>query len=223
MQSAAPLYREVWRSGKSLREGASVAGSKLKKIRFLCDICQVPKSYKGKEDKERMDEADLLFEKYYEDVFRFLRGITANEHLAEELTQETIYRALKSIGTYRGETDMRVWMCSIARNLYYTHYKRQKRFVPADDLEMYETEGGNMVEMIADKEMALQIHKVLHQLREPYKEIFSLRIFGELSFREIGGLFDKSEHWACVTYHRAKEMVQAGVLAAQGEGMSDAR
>ena len=158
-----------------------------------------------------MDNTDISFEKYYKDVFRFLRGISANEHLAEELTQETIYRALKSIDTYRGDTDMRVWLCSIAKNLYYTHYKKQKNFTSDESLDIYESEEKNFIEVIADREIALQVHKVLHDLREPYKEIFSLRIFGELSFREIGELFHKSEHWACVTYHRAKEMIQAEI------------
>lgn len=158
-----------------------------------------------------MDKPDKLFEKYYEDVFRFLRGISADEHLSEELTQETFYRALRSIETYRGDSDLRVWLCSIARNLYYTHCKTQKHYANVEALESYEAEGKHFIEMIADKETALQIHKILHDLREPYKEVFSLRIFGELPFREIGTLFQRSEHWACVTYHRAKKMIQEEV------------
>lgn len=129
------------------------------------------------------------------------------------MTQETFYRALKSIDTYRGDTNLRVWLCSIAKNLYYTHYKTQKRFTPAEHFEDYVSEENSLIEMISDKEAALQIHKVLHDLREPYKEIFSLRVFGELSFQEIGELFDKSAHWACVTYHRAKEMIQTKMNA----------
>ena len=157
------------------------------------------------------DISDLSFEKYYEDVFRFLRGLSADEHLAEELTQETFYRALKSRDSYRGDADIRVWLCSIAKNLYYTHYKNQKRYADAEDMEEYGAEGKSVTQLIEDKDMALRIHRILHHLREPYKEIFSLRIFGELSFKEIGQLFDKSEHWACVTYHRAKEMIQSEI------------
>ena len=155
-----------------------------------------------------MEQWDKLFEKYYEDVFRFLRGISADEHLAEELTQGTFYQAFKAADTYRGEADFRVWLCSIAKNLYYTHCKKQKRTVPSNDSELCEPQEKNFVVLMEDKEMAFRIHSILHDLREPYKEIFSLRIFGELSFREIGKLFGKSEHWACVTYHRAKEMIQ---------------
>ena len=170
-----------------------------------------------------MDESKTIFEKYYKDVFRFLRGLSANEDLAEELTQETFYRAWKSRDTYRGagngisgdvresgkdaNGNVRVWLCTIARNLYYTHCKKQKRFVSTEDCQDFEAEEKSFTEMIADRETAREVHKILHDLREPYKEIFTLRIFGELSFGEIGELFGKSEHWACVTYHRAREMI----------------
>ena len=125
---------------------------------------------------------DAMFREYYDDVFRFLRGLSASEHLAEELTQETFYRAFRSIDSYRGESELRVWLCSIARNLYYSYCRKQKHLTGEDVPEDY----------IADR----------------YKEVFSLRVFGELSFREIGDLFDKNEHWACVTFHRAKTMIQ---------------
>lgn len=74
--------------------------------------------------------------------------------------------------------------------------------------ENHEAEERLFAQVIEDKETAFQVHKILHELREPYKEVFSLRVFGELSFREIGELFQKSEHWACVTYHRAKSMIR---------------
>ncbi len=155
-----------------------------------------------------MGKPDIVFEQYYEDVFRFLRGLSADEHLAEELTQETFYRALKSVDSYRGEADMRIWLCSIAKNLYYTQYKKQKRLATEEDMEEYQAEDKNFLDIIADRETALQIHRILHELQEPYKEVFSLRIFGELPFKDIGALFGKSQHWACVTYHRAKERIR---------------
>ena len=54
----------------------------------------------------------------------------------------------------------------------------------------------------------MRIRKVLHQLPEPYKEVFLWRVFAELSFKEIGQMFGKTHNWACVTYHRAKAMVR---------------
>lgn len=155
-----------------------------------------------------MDKSDILFEEYYEDVLRFLRGLSRDEYLAEELTQETIYKAIKSIHTFKGDSDLRVWLCSIAKNLFYTHCKKQKHLTHDEKYELYETEEKLFTQIIADKETALEVHKILHDLREPYKEVFSLRIFGELSFKEIAALFQKSEHWACVTYHRARGMIQ---------------
>ncbi|MCM1118188.1 MAG: sigma-70 family RNA polymerase sigma factor [bacterium] len=155
-----------------------------------------------------MGKPDIVLEQYYEDVFRFLRGLSADEHLAEELTQETFYRALKAVDSYRGEADIRIWLCSIARNLYYTQYKKQKRFSTEEDMEEYQAEDKNFLDIIADREAALQVHRILHELQEPYKEVFSLRIFGELPFKDIGTLFGKSQHWACVVYHRAKEKIR---------------
>lgn len=155
-----------------------------------------------------MEKPDIAFEIYYTDVLRFLRGLTRDECLAEELTQETFYRALKSIDTFRGDSDLRIWLCSIAKNLYYTHRQKMSRVTLEESLEDYEKEEKQFLQMIADKETALEIHRIIHKLKEPYKEIFSLRVFGELTFKEIGELFGKSEHWACVTYHRAKAMIQ---------------
>ncbi len=155
-----------------------------------------------------MKKFEPVYQQYYEDVFRFLRGLSADEHLAEELTQETFFRALRSIDSYQGKSELRVWLCAIAKNLYYSHCKKQKRFAPPPDEDAADPASLKLTDMIADKDMALRIHKALHDLREPYKEIFTLRVFGELSFREIGEIFGKTEHWACVSYHRAKAMLQ---------------
>lgn len=155
-----------------------------------------------------MDRDEIVFEQYYEDVYRFLRALTRDRDLAEELTQETFLRAIRSIDTYRGEGG-RVWLCSIAKNLFYSQMKKQKKSIPVADEDFPEGESQEktLIDRIADRETAMEIYQALHRLRDPYKEVFSLRVFGELSFREIGGLFEKSEHWACVTYHRARQMI----------------
>ena len=158
-----------------------------------------------------MDKADISFEKYYEDVLRFLRGLSRDEYLAEELAQETMFRAIKSIRTFNGDCELRVWLCTIAKNLFFTYCKRQKCLSYEETCENFEAEEELFVQIIEDREMAFRVHRILHDMKEPYKEVFSLRIFGELSFREIGELFQKSEHWACVTYHRAKGMIQGRI------------
>ena len=133
----------------------------------------------------------------------YLLYLYRERDLAEELTQETFLRAIRSIDTYRGEGELRVWLCSIAKNLFYSQMKKQKRSIPVADEDFPEGESQEktLIDRIADRETAMEIYQALHRLRDPYKEVFSLRVFGELSFREIGGLFEKSEHWACVTYH----------------------
>ena len=116
-----------------------------------------------------MDKSGILFEMYYEDVLRFLRGLSRDELLAEELTQETIYRAIKSIHMFKGDSDMLVWLCSIAKNLYFTYCKKQKYVAYGETYERYEAEEKLFMQILEDRDTAFQIHKILHELKEPYK------------------------------------------------------
>ena len=144
-------------------------------------------------------------EQFSTDVFRMAYARTNNKTDAEDITQETFFKAMKSIGAFKGECDIRVWLCQIAKNTYYTYCKKQKRFVPAEEVEEEIQERPVSIERrFEDKEQALNIHKVLHALEEPYKEVFQLRVFGELSFRDIGEIFGKTESWSRVTFYRAK-------------------
>ena len=151
-----------------------------------------------------------LYRTYFEIVYRYIRSISRDEILAEEITQETFFKALKKADEFRGECDVRVWLCQIAKNTLYDHLKKQKKYLPGEEvLEQTESEsGGNFEEKLARKSEAMEIHKVLHGIQEPYKEVFSLRTFGELSFREIGMIFGKSENWARVTYYRARVKIR---------------
>lgn len=98
-----------------------------------------------------MDRSDVSFEQYYEDVLRFLRGLSRDEDLAEELTQETFYRAMKSIHSFRGDSDLRVWLCSIAKTLFFTYREKQRRITLGETFENYEAEDKRFEQMIADK------------------------------------------------------------------------
>lgn len=150
---------------------------------------------------------EALYRRYFEDVFRFLRGLTCSEHLAEELTEETFFRAMKSLDKFRGDCDEFVWLCQIAKNCYFTHLQREKRNAGEEPLEHLASEH-DMAQLLEDKDMAFRLHKILHELKDPYKEVFSLRVFGELPFKQIAALFGKTEHWACVVYHRAKNTIR---------------
>ena len=146
---------------------------------------------------------EKVYQVYYMDVYSFIITIVKNAQLAEELTQETFYRAMKS--TFRGDSKELTWLCAIAKNLCMDVLRKKK----TEEYKEEEAESNiNVEQMVVDKEAAFAVHMALHQLEEPYKEVFSLRIFGELSFREIGQIFGKTENWARVTYHRAKLMLQ---------------
>lgn len=103
---------------------------------------------------------------------------------------------------------MRVWLCQIAKNLYYSQLRREKRLAPLEDCQTAEE---SHEEELEDHSEAARIQELLHALREPYKEVFMWRVYGEKSFRDIGALFGKTENWACVTYHRAKRMIREGL------------
>ncbi|WP_443650947.1 RNA polymerase sigma factor [Blautia sp.] len=151
-----------------------------------------------------------LYRTYFDIVYRYIRSVSQDGSLAEEVTQETFFKALEKIDQFRGDCDVRVWLCQIAKNTLYDHLKKQKKQLLGDEkLEKIESAGGELLEeKLAQRSQAMEIHKVLHRLSEPYKEVFSLRTFGELNFREIGMLFGKSENWARVTYYRARVKIR---------------
>ena len=151
-----------------------------------------------------------LYRTYFDIVYRYIRFISQDGSLAEEVTQETFFKALEKIDQFRGDCDVRVWLCQIAKNTLYDHLKKQKKQLLGDErLEEAESADGELLEeKLAQRSQAMEIHKVLHRLSEPYKEVFSLRTFGELTFREIGMLFGKSENWARVTYYRARVKIR---------------
>lgn len=147
-----------------------------------------------------MTDFQTVYDLNFKDVYKYALSLSHDPHVAEEVTQETFFKALKSIDSFRGQCRLYVWLCQIAKNTYYTYaQKRQK-----EGSEQEVSSGDSMEEKLLTKETAFEIHKLLHNLPEPYKEVFSLRVFGELSFSQIGELFGKTESWARVTYHRAR-------------------
>lgn len=135
-------------------------------------------------------------------IYSYVMTLCANVTLAEEITQETFFRAINAgkNAEFRDGSSEVTWLCAIAKNLYADEMRRKKRSaeLPPD------TESGEDVEQtVSDSDASYRVHVILHSLDEPYKEVFQLRVFGELPFRKIGELFGKSENWARVTYHRA--------------------
>lgn len=144
----------------------------------------------------------------YEAVYRYVLSLCGNDATAQDITQETFLKAMKSATQFQGNSSLYTWLCAIAKNHWLNQCRIGNREVPFDDSVSPELHGTfSPEEKVIEKDMAMQVHVILHSLPEPYKEVFSLRVFGQLSFSEIAHLFGKTESWARVTYHRARKMI----------------
>lgn len=152
-------------------------------------------------------EFEKIYTTYFRDVFLYIRRLSNDGHIAEEITSETFFKAMNSLDSFRGDCDIRVWLCQIAKNCYYSYLKKVGRTDSIEDIEIAE-QGVSLEERLSQQDQAVQIQKILHDIPDPYKEVFMWRVFAELSFKQIGQIFSKSENWACVTYHRARKKIK---------------
>lgn len=148
---------------------------------------------------------EKLYETYYMQIYSFLVALSKDKDLSEEITQKTFFKIMNSGTKYRGSASEWTWLCAIAKNLLFDEFRKQNKSCELTETEISEI---NIENMIVDEDSAFRVHQVLHMLEEPYKEVFQLRVFGELSFLKIGKLFCKTETWARVTYHRARLKIQ---------------
>ncbi len=154
-----------------------------------------------------MQSMEEIYQHHAQTVYRYLLSLTQSRELAEELTQETFYQAVKSIHRFDGKSKVSTWLCSIAKNCYYVYLRKHP---PTEEW----TEGSSLVsdlespDTILQKESRIELLRKLHNLNEDMREVIYLRIFGDLSFKEIGDILSKSENWARVTYYRGKEKLR---------------
>ena len=150
---------------------------------------------------------EKLYSAYYMQVYSYIMVLAKNKDMAEEITQNTFYKAMTSKSKFKEKSNELTWLCSIAKNLFYDEVRKKQRIadMPPDDELLAEED---MASAVVDSDTAYRIHLILHKLEEPYKEVFQLRVFGELSFSQIASIFDKTESWARVTYHRARLKIQ---------------
>lgn len=157
-----------------------------------------------------MEEFSELYELYFKDVYRYILAISKDSDIAEEITQDAFLKALKYIRKFKGGCSIRVWICQIAKNSYYTYIKKGKSLCNLEEVEISTEE--SLDEEIIRQESLLEINREFNNLSEPYKDVFYLRIYMNLSFAEIGEAYEKSESWARVTYHRAKLKIRSKVV-----------
>lgn len=155
-------------------------------------------------------DMDAIYRAHAATVYKFLLAQCGDAQLAEELTQETFYQAVRSIHRYDGSCKLSVWLCQIAKHLWYQHLRRTRRETPAEDpWQLAEPPAAPSPEQTAQARWQhVQLLRSIHVLPEPAREVVYLRAFGELSFAEIGDVMGKSETWARVTFYRSKEKLR---------------
>ncbi|MBR0512408.1 MAG: sigma-70 family RNA polymerase sigma factor [Ruminococcus sp.] len=152
------------------------------------------------------EELDEIYRLYAGDVYRYLFSLCRNEHLAQDLLQDVMLKAVTGFDKFRGDSSVKTWRFTIAKNLYLNHVKRaDNRNLPIEE-DLLRSED-NLEERIMDQSQVLHIHRLVHSLDDPYREVFTLRVFAELKFDDIGAVFGKTGNWARVSYYRAKEKI----------------
>ncbi|MBQ1445940.1 MAG: sigma-70 family RNA polymerase sigma factor [Solobacterium sp.] len=152
-----------------------------------------------------MPQMDEIYRKYAATVYKYLLSRTQNRDLAEELTQETFYQAIRTIDRYDESCTVSTWLCAIARNQLLAY--RRKHPEEAEVTEYTRTAPDTEETVLASMDR-VALMKTLHHLEEPWRELLWLRIYGTLSFKEIGEIFGKTENWARVNYYRGKEKLK---------------
>lgn len=154
-----------------------------------------------------MQDIEEIYKQYFEIVNKYLFCLTHNDNLAEELTQETFYRAVKKIGSFKGECKIQVWLCQIAKNLWYDEIKKNKRYksIEGEELELIALE--DTEKMVMQNTSKLELFKKIQALDNQTKEVMYLRLTGDLTFKEIANILNKTENWARVTFYRGKQKI----------------
>ena len=156
-----------------------------------------------------MQDIEEIYENYFQIVNKYLFCLTHNNDISEELTQETFYRAVRKINTYKGECKMSVWLCQIAKNLWYDECRKNKKFKNVSEEDLLNIEEKNTVEeKVISEDEKISLYKKMQRLDEKTREVMYLRITGELSFKEIGIILNKTENWARVTFYRGKNKLK---------------
>ena len=151
-----------------------------------------------------MTDFEKLFKDNRELVFKYLIKLTRNISLAEELTQETFFRAYMNYAGLRNKEKAPIWLCQIAKNTYFAWYNEHKKTSSLEEAISYNATN-SIEETFIQKELSEEAIACLHKLEEPYKKVFIMSVFGGLSLKDISKIFGKSESWARVTFYRAKQ------------------
>lgn len=157
------------------------------------------------------EEFEKIYQTYFKDVYYYILGLSKNKHIAEDITSEAFLKAIKAIDSFRGDAKLKVWLCEIAKNEYFSYLKKNKNMDFKEDIEgSIKKEKADSFEkdLISSYELIKISNIINFSLKDPYSRVFRLRFYDELSFKEIGAIFGKTDNWACVTYHRSRKQIK---------------
>ena len=159
-----------------------------------------------------MQNIEEIYQEYSITVYKYLFCLTQNRDISEELTQETFAIAVEDIKKFRGECKLSVWLCQIAKHLWYKELKKSKKNVNVSFEEVNNTilYDESLEEIICEKEEKLKLFKDMQKLDEKSREVMYLRMVGNLSYEEIGEILGKTANWSRVTFYRAKQKIREG-------------
>lgn len=156
-----------------------------------------------------MQNMEEIYKEYFETVKKYLFCLTHNNDIAEELTQETFYKAVKNIHTFKDDCKISVWLCKMAKNTWLDSIKKNKNIKDMADNELFEIESLETTdETVISNQGKLELYKKIQKLDEKTRDVIYLRITGDLNFKEIGDIFNKTENWARITFYRGKQKLK---------------
>ena len=154
-----------------------------------------------------MQNIEEIYKMHSNTVYKYLFCLTDNEDLSEELTQETFAIAVKEINKFKGGCKVSVWLCQIAKHLWYKELKKKKTNIPIQEIENLQ-ETKTVEDIVFEKEDKLKLFKNIQKLDEKSRELIYLRMIGNLDFTEIGEILGKTANWARVNFYRAKQKIR---------------
>ena len=155
-------------------------------------------------------EFEQVYKEHFLSVYKYVLSLSRSKNVAEEITQEAFFKAMKNIDKFKGTCKIYVWICQIAKNTYFTMLEKEKK-QPKNEIADLQDSSSDVEKDFLNKDTARLLHIKLHGLKEPYKEVFTLRVFGELPFSQISELFGKTDSWARLIFYRAKKQLQEGM------------
>lgn len=170
------------------------------KEKRLCLICRSGGNVK---------EFEIIYDEYFVDIYKFILSLSKNSTIAEDIVQETFMKALKNIKSLKDSTKVKPWLFQIAKNTYLTYISKNVKNIPIDEIEIASFH--NEETEFLNKDTVKRVRQLLHKIKEPYKEVFYLRVFANLSFKEIAEIFENEESWARQVFHRSKIMIKEGL------------